>query len=94
MGHFAQPDRAAQLAPLAQQRDQTAVIGPQGLAQHQEGEELRLGVVVSGPGTGIGGQGGLSHGEGLAGQPDRGFRHRAHGNLHEGCASLLYASGP
>ena len=75
MGHFAQLEHATQLAPLGEQGDQAPVVGAQGLAQHQEGEELRLGEVVPRAGAGIGGQGDAADGQGLAGQPHRRFRH-------------------
>jgi hypothetical protein len=69
MGHFAQLEHPAQLAPFGQQRDEAAVVGPQGLAQYQQGKELGLGVVVPRAGTRIGRQGGAAHGHGRAGQP-------------------------
>jgi hypothetical protein len=71
VGHAAQRERPAQLAPLGQQRHQAAVVGAQGLAQHQEGEELRLGIIVPGAGAGIGRQGGAADRQRLAGEPHR-----------------------
>jgi hypothetical protein len=82
--HFAQLERVAQLAPLGQQRDQAAVVGPQGLAQHQEGEELRLGVVVPGAGAGIGGKAARPTAKASRASRTADFVIARMGNLHEG----------
>ena len=46
VGHPAQARRLAQLPPLGGERHRAAVVGPQELPQGQQGEELRLRVVV------------------------------------------------
>jgi hypothetical protein len=42
MRHLPQPQGFPQLLPFSHQGDETAVIGPEELAQHQQPEELGL----------------------------------------------------
>ena len=47
VGHLAEPERVAQLAPLGEPGDEPPVVEPELLPEDEEGEELRLGEVVA-----------------------------------------------
>lgn len=68
MRHLGQPQRGAELAPLAEEGGQAAVVAAQELPQDEEGEQLRLGEIVLGEAAPIGGQCELTHTHRLRGK--------------------------
>lgn len=78
MRHLAQPQDVPEVAPLGEQRGETAVIRPQELSQHQHGKELRLGEVVPRAAARVRRQGSTADGQGFPRQAHGRFRHGTH----------------
>lgn len=75
MGHAAQAQGPAQLAPLGHQGDEAAVVGLELLLEDEEGEELRLGVEVDRVGVAVAREGALADGQRFTGDGDGRLRH-------------------
>ena len=71
MGHLGQPQRGAELAPLAKEGRQAAVVAAQELTQHEQGEQLRLSEIVLREAAPIGGKRELPHAHRLPGKEYR-----------------------
>ena len=92
--HFAQLERAAQLAPLGDERHQAAVVDAEHLADAEEREELRLREVVTRAGRVIARQRRVGERQRGAREPHGRLRHRARGKRHPILqrAALCYAA--
>lgn len=57
MWHFFEAEAPAKVGPVGQVLDQPTIVGAQELSQDQQGRQLRLGEIMTRPGTRVRGQG-------------------------------------
>lgn len=76
MRYLGQAQGVAQFGQLGQQLGDAAVVGLEELPEHQDGEELRLGVVLATELAGLRRQSLMSGREGFPGERQRGLRQR------------------